>query len=96
MWELIIACILGLAIGFGSAWLIIRILPQQKIREINYERIQTEQELLDKIHFDMSARRQEHEDYLRLAVAEEREADRRCALLEKQKDVLEAQVVELS
>lgn len=96
MLELIIACILGLAVGFGSAWLIIHILPQQKIREINYERIQEEQSLLDKIHFDMMAYKQEHEDYLKLAAAEEREADKRCALLEKQKDVLEAQVVELS
>jgi hypothetical protein len=31
----------------------------------------------------MMAYRQEHEDYLKLAAAEEREADKRCALLEK-------------
>jgi hypothetical protein len=38
----IIAAILGLAGGFGIAWLIIRKLPQDKIREINYERLEKE------------------------------------------------------
>ena len=45
--ELIIAAILGLVCGFGIAWLIIRKLPQDKIREINYERLREEKELFD-------------------------------------------------
>ena len=43
----IIAAILGLAGGFGIAWLIIRKLPQDKIREINYERLEKEQVLAE-------------------------------------------------
>jgi len=42
MMELIIAAILGAAGGFGIAWLIVRKLPQDKIREINYSRLQEE------------------------------------------------------
>jgi hypothetical protein len=42
MLDLIVAVILGLAGGFGLAWLIIRKLPQEKIREINYERLEAE------------------------------------------------------
>ena len=45
---LTIAAILGLACGFGAAWLICRKLPQEKIREINYEKLQQEQQLLNK------------------------------------------------
>lgn len=48
MLELIIAAILGAAGGFGIAWLIIRKLPQDKIREINYERLQEEQDIFAK------------------------------------------------
>ena len=40
----VIAAILGLAGGFGIAWLIIRKLPQDKIREINYARLQEEEQ----------------------------------------------------
>jgi hypothetical protein len=47
MLGLIIAVILGLAGGFGLAWLIIRKLPQEKIREINYKRLEEEQRMLD-------------------------------------------------
>ena len=47
MLDLIIAVILGLAGGFGLAWLIIRKLPQEKIREINYKRLEEEQRMLD-------------------------------------------------
>jgi uncharacterized membrane protein YdjX (TVP38/TMEM64 family) len=45
---LIIAAILGLVGGFAIAWLICRKLPQDKIREINYTRLQEEKELFDK------------------------------------------------
>lgn len=47
MLDLIIAVVLGLVGGFGLAWLIIRKLPKDKIREINYERLEEEQRLLD-------------------------------------------------
>jgi len=33
--ELIIAAILGAACGFGIAWLVIRKMPQEKIRDMN-------------------------------------------------------------
>ena len=46
---LFIAAALGLAGGFGLAWLIIRKLPQEKIREINYERLEVEQKMLNDI-----------------------------------------------
>ena len=55
--ELIIAAILGAACGFGIAWLIIRKLPQDKIREINYERLREEKELFDKQQKDFEERR---------------------------------------
>ena len=54
MLGIIIAAILGLAGGFGIAWLICRKLPQEKIREINYARLQEEQEIFE-------SRKREHE-----------------------------------
>lgn len=43
----LLAWLLGVAGGFGLGWLIIRKLPQDKIREINYKRLQEEQDLLE-------------------------------------------------
>ena len=59
--ELIIAAILGLACGFGIAWLIIRKLPQDKIREINYYRLHEEKELFDKQQQEFEERRRMNE-----------------------------------
>lgn len=59
--ELIIAAILGAACGFGIAWLVIHKLPQDKIREINYERLQEEQELFQKQQRELEAKKREKE-----------------------------------
>ena len=61
MMELIIAAILGAAGGFGIAWLIVRKLPQDKIREINYSRLQEEQELFNQQQKDFECRKRNFE-----------------------------------
>jgi hypothetical protein len=48
MIGLILAILSGGCLGFAAAWLIIRILPREKVREINYQRLCEEQEMLDK------------------------------------------------
>lgn len=58
---LVIAASLGLVSGFVIAWLICRKLPQDKIREINYQRLQEEQELFDKQQQEFEARRRANE-----------------------------------
>ena len=55
----IIAAILGIAGGFGLAWLIIRQLPQEKIREINYAQLQKEQEMAQKYANETRAQQEE-------------------------------------
>lgn len=102
MLELIIAACLGLAGGFGIAWLICRKLPQDKIRDINYERFEAE-----KLMFEQ--RRQLEEQEIR-NIAEKRieaykeyedtrrDADemvRRISLLTTQKDILSNDVTHL-
>lgn len=57
--EIIIAAILGVAGGFGLAWLIIRKLPQEKIREINYAQLQKEQEMAQKYANETRAQQEE-------------------------------------
>lgn len=101
--SLIIAVILGLAGGFGLAWLIIRKLPQDKIREINYERLEVEQQMLEQQKF------KEREELEKLAQQKveawheydemRREADemiRRVNLLTQQKDILSNDVTHLA
>ena len=59
--DLIIAAILGLVSGFGIAWLIIRKLPQDKIREINYKNLQAEKELFENQQKAFEARKYQNE-----------------------------------
>ena len=58
---IIIAASLGLVCGFGIAWLICRKLPQEKIRGINYQRIEEEQNLFAAWQEEMEIRRREKE-----------------------------------
>ena len=101
--DLIIALILGLTCGFGLAWLIIRKLPQDKIREINYARLETEQQMLEE------QKLKEREELEKLAQQRveawheydemRREADemtRRINLLTQQKDILSNDVSHLA
>ena len=67
----IIAAILGAACGFGIAWLVIRKLPQEKIREINYQRLQEEQELFE-------TRKREHELEIQELETKRRNNQRDC------------------
>jgi len=39
MWELILGAFLGVIIGLGAGWLVWRRFPQEKIREINYQKL---------------------------------------------------------
>ena len=100
---LFIAAALGLVGGFGLAWLIIRKLPQEKIREINYERLEVEQKMLNDI------KDREKEEITRLCEDRvkawheydemRREADemtRRVNLLTQQKDILSNDVTHLA
>ena len=96
MLELIIACILGLAVGFGSAWLIIRILPQNKIREINYEKLQYEQEQFNKLRQEEEEQRRAHQQLLINQAKEADELDLRCKLLNEQKNILDTEVSQLA
>ena len=101
--ALIIAAILGLAGGFGIAWLIIRKIPQEKIREINYERLKEEQDLFEHRKWEEEKEIQEitskrveawHEyDETRRACDE---MVRRINLLTTQKDVLANDVSHLA
>lgn len=103
MLDLIIAVILGLAGGFGLCWLIIRKLPQDKIREINYERLEAEQRMLDE---QKEKERQSIEEICQKRVEAwheydemRREADemiRRVNLLTQQKDILSNDVTHLA
>ena len=103
MLGLIIAVILGLAGGFGLAWLIIRKLPQEKIREINYKRLEEEQRMLDEqkekerkaIEEICQKRAQAWHEYDEMR----RECDemaRRLNMLTTQKDVLSNDVSHLA
>lgn len=47
MFGLILSLLGGTCLGFATAWLILRTLPQDKIRKINYEALQQEQELFE-------------------------------------------------
>ena len=103
MLDLIIAVILGLASGFGLAWLIIRKLPQEKIREINYERLEAEQRMLEE---QKEKERQAIEEFCQKRVEAWHEYDemrrecdemsRRISLLTSQKDVLSNDVTHLA
>ena len=76
--ELIIAAILGLACGFGIAWLIIRKLPQDKIREINYERLQEERQLFDEQQQEFDKRRQQNEIEIQELEQRRKNSQRNC------------------
>lgn len=103
MLDLIIAGILGLAGGFGLAWLIIRKLPQDKIREINYERLEAERQMLDE---QKEKERQAIEEICQKRVEAWHEYDemrrecdemsRRLNLLTTQKDILANDVTHLA
>lgn len=103
MLGLIIAAILGLAGGFGLCWLIIRKLPQDKIREINYERLEAEQQIL---YEQKEKERQAIEEICQKRVEAWNEYDemrhqcdemiRRIDLLTNQKDILSNDVVHLA
>ena len=103
MLELIIALILGLALGFGIGWLIMRKIPQDKIREINYERLRDEQIMFEQ-------RKQQEEQEIK-SIVEKRvnaykeyeetrkmvdEIMRRISLLTAQKDILSNDVSHLA
>lgn len=45
--EFIIALILGVAAGSFTTWLLVRRLPQNQIREVNYARLEEERQLFD-------------------------------------------------
>ena len=102
MLELIIALILGLAIGFGIGWLIMRKIPQDKIREINYERLREEQEMFEKrkreeeqeIKEILNRRIEAYKDYEDTR-RECDEMNHRISLLTTQKDVLSNDVTHL-
>lgn len=49
MFWLAIALVLGLAVGSCVTWLIVRKLPQDKIREINYAKLEEEKELFEEL-----------------------------------------------
>ena len=103
MLDLIIAVILGLAGGFGLCWLIIRKLPQDKIREINYERLEAEQQMLEE---QKEKERQAIEEICQKRVEAWHEYDemrrqcdemsRRLNLLTNQKDILSNDVTHLA
>lgn len=103
MLELIIALILGLAIGFGIGWLIMRKLPQDKIREINYERLREEQAMFEhrkreeekEIEEILNKRVEAYKDYENTR-RECDEMNRRISLLTTQKDVLSNDVTHLA
>lgn len=103
MLELIIALILGLAIGFGISWLITRKLPQDKIREINYERLREEQAMFEhrkreeekEIEEILNKRVEAYKDYENTR-RECDEMSRRISLLTTQKDVLSNDVTHLA
>ena len=100
--ELLIAVFLGLAIGFGGAWLIIRKLPQEKIREINYQHLEEEKALFEhqkhkeeqEIRAIQEQRVQAYQDYYN-TLNEVDEVNRRISLLTIQKDVLANDVTHL-
>ena len=101
--ELIIAAILGLAGGFGIAWLIIRKLPQDKIREINYERLREEQKLFEQrkhqeeeeIHEIVNKRVEAFKEYEETRRTVD-EINRHISLLTTQKDILSNDVTHLA
>ena len=68
---IIIAAILGAAGGFFTAWLICRKLPQEKIREINYQRLQEEQEQFE-------ARKRQYELEIQEIENRRRDSQREC------------------
>ena len=103
MLDLIIAVILGLAGGFGLAWLIVRKLPQDKIREINYERLEFEQKMfeeqkekerwaIEEIWKQRSEALYEYEEAQKAVD----EINRRLNLLTQQKDILSNDVTHLA
>lgn len=101
--EFIIALILGMAAGSFTTWLLVRKLPQNKIREINYARLEEEKQLFEKeqerqreelrkLHEGRTRAFQEMEDTRR----ECDEMSRRISLLTTQKDVLSNEVSSLN
>lgn len=99
MMELILAGCLGLAVGFGGCWLFIRKLPQDKVREINYDRLKAEQEMLQHQR-EIEEREMRQLTERRIAAMEDcenarkecEEAMRRINLLTIQKDTLSNEV----
>ena len=48
-WYLVIAAVLGGAIGFGITYVVCRFLPQEEIRQLNEARLREEEECLYKL-----------------------------------------------
>ena len=92
MLGIIIAGFLGLAGGFGTAWLIIRKLPQDKIREINYQRLQQEESELIALKEKRSQAMVEYDDALQHANEIKYEISR----LNTQKNVLSNDIIHLT
>ena len=100
---IIIAGILGIAVGYGAAWLFIRKLPQDKIREINYSRLEAEQQMLEE---QKQKEREEIDKLVQQRVALWNDYDetkhmcdemsRRVNLLTTQKDILANDVTHLA
>ena len=103
MLELIIASILGIAAGSLTTWLLVRKLPQDKIREINYKRLEEEQHLFEEQKLKENAYLQEMVEKRIMAYKEVEDAKRECDemirrinLLTTQKDVLSNEVSSLN
>lgn len=101
--EFIIALVLGMAAGSITTWLLVRKLPQDKIREINYEKLEEEKQLFEK---QQNYERDEIQKMVEARVLALKEAEdtrrecdemaRRINLLTTQKDVLQNEVSSLN
>ena len=92
MLGIIIAGFLGLASGFGIAWLIIRKLPQDKIREINYQRLQQEELQLISLEEKRQQAMSDYDD----ALQNVEDMKHRVSLLTTQKDMLSNDITHLA
>ena len=88
----IIAGFLGLASGFGIAWLIIRKLPQDKIREINYQRLQQEELQLISLEEKRQQAMSDYDD----ALQNVEDIKYKVSLLTTQKDMLSNDITHLA
>lgn len=103
MLGILIAAVLGLAGGTLFTWLIVRKLPQEKIREINYERLREEQLRFEKQQLyerdEIERLCQQRVEAFKECEEVRRTADemkRRINLLTTQKDILSNDVTHLA